>query len=112
MDPGRQEQHSTPSPGPGWDRPIPPSLPAKHHSSGTPSLASPSSFSCFCSFKLEQTSLRLSHQLHLFLSGSNRPHQAAEEELWRWERLDHTGKTSGSGFGGFSPVPALALTDS
>lgn len=44
-------------------------------------------------FKLGQTSLHPSHKLHLFPGGSSQPHQAAgEEELWRWERLDHPGK--------------------
>lgn len=108
MDPGRQEQHRP------WMRlsytDLPPSQTSQLRDSlpGHPFLF----LMIFFSSKLKQTSLRLSHQLHLFLSGSNRPHRAAEEELWRWERLDHTGKTSGSGFGGFSPVPALALTDS
>lgn len=103
MDPNRQEPHITYTPLP----------PAKHHISWTSFPSHPLPLSHGLSFKLGQTSLRPSHQLHLFPRGSKRPHQAAGERgALALGEIRSSGETSGSGFGGFSPVPALALTAS
>lgn len=103
MDPERQELHITYTPLP----------PAKDHVSWTPFPSHPLPLSHGFSLKLGQTSLHLSRQLHLFPRGSKRLHQAAGERgALVLGEIRSSGETSGSGFGGFSPVPALALTAS
>lgn len=73
----------------------PPSNQASHLGDPLPSHL----FLTFFAFNLGQASPRLSHRLPLVPRGSDQPHRAAgEEELWRWERLEHSGETSGAGF--------------
>lgn len=83
-----------------------PLLSAKHRISGTPSLATPSSFSWF----FFQTGAPVT-------PASPLPQGLQPATPGCWKRgalalgeIRSSGETSGSGFGGFSPVPALALT--